>query len=386
MSNLKQAVLTGLLAVSLTMTGCAKGGGSAASGEKVATIDGIAISKVEYDKLYDQVVDAYGLGENEEALKNPLLQESIKRMVMQKLIMTAFLESDAKKMGLQVTPEELKTFRDEKVKEFGSKEMFDKFLAEGNITAEEFDEKAKEQILMNKFLEKKGGDEIKVSDKEAQEYYDSHKTEFQVPEAIRANHILIKAMDAELKRDIRKENPKFTEDQVNTALKEQKAKLRAKANDLLTQVKNNPSQFASLANKNSDDVVSARNGGDLDQLFEENTEKTFWSAIKKTKPGSLYPDVLETPFGYHVIYVRDHAKPHTLSFQEAKARIVEQLVQDKKMALLNTWAQDKMAAMSPEDIEPDYRPKEPTETTGEGGEAPAQQEPQASAKDATQKN
>lgn len=378
MASPKVTLLTGLLAVTLTLSACGKNGAfNPSAGEKVATVDGIVITKGQYDKLFDQVKSAYNLEANPEALKNPLLQESIKRMVLQKLIMTALLEHDAQTLGVTVTPDEIKKLKDERIKDFGTADMFNKFLSESKISPEEFDEKLKEQLLVNKFIEKKGGESLKVTDKEAEEYYKSHKTDFSVPESIHASHILVKALDPEIKREIRKTNPKFTEDEVNAELKKRKAAMKAKAENLLAQVQMSPTQFATLANKNSDDTVSARNGGDLDQLYEANTEKTFWEAIKKTRPGTLYPKVLETPFGYHVILVKDHAKAHDQSFQEAKMKIVTQIAQEKKASLMNTWATEKMAGLKPEDIEPAYRPQDPQKMQqqaagSEGGAPPAQ--------------
>jgi len=84
---------------------------------------------------------------------------------------------------------------------------------------------------------------VKASDEDARKYYDEHHNEFGTPEERRAAHILIavKGSAPQAEQDIAK----------------------AKAEQLLQQVRQNPAKFADLARKYSQDPGSAANGGDL---------------------------------------------------------------------------------------------------------------------------
>lgn len=370
------------LILTVPFTGCKSNDGShsVTSGQTIATIDGTAILKSEYDKTANQMMSMYHLEENPTALQNPLIQEAIKRGAMQKLIIMTFLKNEAKKAGITVTPEELKQVKDSKILEFGSPEMFNRFLSENKMTQEDFDARISEEILVNKFIEKQGPQNFKVSDKEAEAFYKSHPTEFVIPESYRASHILVKAMDAEMKRHILETSPNNTSEQTAEALKTQKDALKAKAQNLLAQAQADPSRFAALANKSSDDTVSAKNGGDLGQLTQALTEPGFWAALKKAKPGAVYPELVETPYGYHVLMAKDHVQKHTQSFVEAKASIIAQLSQQKKMAFLDNWASAKLASVKPTDISPEYRPQDPKKAAATTPPAQPKAAPAAPAK------
>ena len=82
---------------------------------------------------------------------------------------------------------------------------------------------------------------IQISEAEAKSYYQQNLTTYQLPEKVRASHILLKTEG---------KSPEESE------------KIKAQATDLLLQVRKG-ADFAELAKKNSEDTVSAANGGDL---------------------------------------------------------------------------------------------------------------------------
>src|SRR4030095_5830595 len=59
----------------------------------------------------------------------------------------------------------------------------------------------------------------------------------------------------------------------------EKAKAKAKAEELLAQVKKNPDSFAEVAKKNSQDPGSAAQGGDLDFFARGAMTKPFEDAV-----------------------------------------------------------------------------------------------------------
>lgn len=384
MANLKVTLLGGFLATSLilsgAMTGCSKKGNSTTAvvnNEKVATVDGTVITKSEYDQTANQIGHMFNMSGSPEAANNPLIQETIKRMTLQRLIVLALLKNDAKKEGIVVTKEEVEKFKNEQIQQVGGPEKFNEFLKANNLTPQEVDAKIEEQLLFNKFIEKRSGDVVKISDKEAQDYYNANPVQFEMPETIQSSHILVKAIEPEMKKEMRAANPKITEDELNKQIAAKKVELKAKADTLYNQVQQNPAQFAEIAKKSSDDFVSAQNGGELGKRSENELDVAFWKALKETKPGTIHKGVVETQFGYHIIKVQDHANKGKASFVEAKKKIVDFLSEKKKKAELDRWFQQKQASAKIV-IEPKYQQVDPAamaKNKAAAGGAPGQAAP-----------
>jgi peptidyl-prolyl cis-trans isomerase SurA len=65
------------------------------------------------------------------------------------------------------------------------------------------------------------------------------------------------------------------------------------------------SNFEELANRNSQDFYSAPIGGDIFYITAGLLPVEFEDACYKTAPGKVYPDVVKTRFGYHIIKVTE---------------------------------------------------------------------------------
>jgi len=141
---------------------------------------------------------------------------------------------------------------------------------------------------------------VTVSDDELQRYYAENASRYTAAEERRASHILIKA------------------DKDMAAADRQKAK--AKAEQLLEQVRKSPGQFAELAKKNSDDPGSAERGGDLDYFGRGAMVKPFDDAVFAMKPGEI-SNVVESDFGYHIIQLSGQRGGEKKAFEAVRAEI-----------------------------------------------------------------
>jgi peptidyl-prolyl cis-trans isomerase C len=329
------------------------------SGEKVATIDGVVVTKGDYDKLYSQFGRMLNIADQPKAADNPMVGETLKRLTLNQLILNTLVKKDATALGVVVTDDLFNKLKEQQIKQLGGKEAFTSFLTQNKVDETQFDASLRDQLLLNQFLEKKGGNSVKVSDAEVSAFYNQHLKDFNIPETVRAKHILVKAIEPELKRELKAKSPSLTPDQLLAQIKAEKIALKAKADQLAKEVQASPSKFSDIAQKNSDDVVSAKNGGDLGPLTQRDLDPVFWDAIHKTKPGTLYPGVLETQFGYHIIEVVDHGKPHQMALAEAKPIILSRLEGEKKQKVMETWVSAKKAEVAKKIvIEPAYRPVE----------------------------
>lgn len=104
---------------------------------------------------------------------------------------------------------------------------------------------------------------------------------------------------------------------------------KALADDILRQVRADPTSFASLAEKYSTDTSSKTNGGDLGFQGRGALVKEFETAIFTAKPGTFV--VAHSQFGYHVIHVIERK---TVTFAQAKRDLRRQLLQSQRNQLL----------------------------------------------------
>ncbi|MBI5924243.1 MAG: SurA N-terminal domain-containing protein [Aquabacterium sp.] len=141
---------------------------------------------------------------------------------------------------------------------------------------------------------------VSVNEDDLRRSYKENEKRFTVPEERRARHILV-----EVKKD---------------ASVEQKKAARAKAEQLLAQLQKNPSQFAELAKKNSDDPGSAANGGDLDFFGRGAMTKAFEDAAFALKPGQI-SDVVESDYGFHIILLTEVRGGQTQPYEAVKAQL-----------------------------------------------------------------
>jgi peptidyl-prolyl cis-trans isomerase D len=143
-------------------------------------------------------------------------------------------------------------------------------------------------------------------------YYDQNTERLSGAEERRASHILINA-------------PK-------TAAAPDREAAKAKASELLAQVRKAPEAFADTARKNSQDTGSAAQGGDLDFFTRGAMIKPFEDAAFSLKKGEI-SDLVESDFGYHIIRVTDIKTPKQRSFEELRpsleAELKQQQVQQK---------------------------------------------------------
>ena len=153
---------------------------------------------------------------------------------------------------------------------------------------------------------------IAVNEADLKTYYDQNVQRLSSAEERRASHILI-------------ESPK-------TAPAADRAKAKAKAQELLALVTKSPETFADVARKNSQDTGSAPNGGDLDFFSRGAMVKPFEDAAFAMKKGEISA-LVESDFGYHIIQLTDIRAPKQRSFEamrpELEADLRKQQAQKK---------------------------------------------------------
>ncbi|MBK8524356.1 MAG: SurA N-terminal domain-containing protein [Betaproteobacteria bacterium] len=146
--------------------------------------------------------------------------------------------------------------------------------------------------------------QVAVSDSEVKQWYESHKDRYQQAEERRASHILItvnaSAPDAE------------------------KAKAKAKAEEVLKEVQKTPAKFAELAKKHSQDPGSAVNGGDLGFFGRGMMVKPFEESVFSQKDGQI-SGLVQSDFGFHIIKLTGIKAAKLKPLEEVRAEIEGEL-------------------------------------------------------------
>lgn len=147
-------------------------------------------------------------------------------------------------------------------------------------------------------------DHIVISDADVKSYFDQNLARYSTKEERRTSHILINA--------------------AASAPAAEREAAKAKATELLAQVKNAPAKFAELAKKHSQDPGSAPSGGDLSFFQKGAMVKPFEDAAFALKKGEV-SGVVESEFGYHVILLTDVRPAVVRPLDQVKPEIVAEL-------------------------------------------------------------
>jgi len=204
------------------------------------------------------------------------------------------------------------------------------------------------EIQVAHFLPKDFAGQVQASDADLQAYYTAHPALFEQPEQATVEYALLD-MDSVL-ADIQLNEGDlqtyYKENAVRLAGKEERrashilvavpqsapaaerAKAKERAEQLLEQVRKNPSGFAEVAKKSSDDSGSAVQGGDLGFFAPGAMVKPFEDAAFALQKGAI-SDLVESDFGYHIIQLTGIKKPRQPSFDELRPSIEADLKQQQ---------------------------------------------------------
>ncbi|HEX8711760.1 MAG TPA: peptidylprolyl isomerase [Terracidiphilus sp.] len=149
-----------------------------------------------------------------------------------------------------------------------------------------------------------------------QQYYNDHKSQYQVPEEVDSRHILISV-------------PANANDK-------QVADAKAKADSILKQLKSG-ADFAAMAKKYSDDPGSKAKGGELGFVQKGTMVPSFDNAIFTQPVGEI--TIVRSQFGFHIVQVEGRHPAHEQAMNEVLPEIQATLIQQQTAAAESNYAQ-----------------------------------------------
>jgi peptidyl-prolyl cis-trans isomerase D len=231
-----------------------------------------------------------------------------------------------------------------------------------------------------------------VTEPQIQTFYKAHQADYMNPEQISVKYVEVTGADLpldappnedELKKRYADEKQRFVQPEqrlvshilvnvpANATPAQQKAAL-ADAEKIAAQA--TPSNFAKLAQADSQDLGSKRQGGDLGWLEKGITNPAFDSAMFALQKGAISKPILSSD-GYHIIWLRDVRSGESKPFDQVRDQLTQEATSSERDRKYNEVA-GKMSDntyQNPTSLEPaSVALKLPIKTTGlfsrKGGE------------------
>jgi parvulin-like peptidyl-prolyl isomerase len=226
--------------------------------------------------------------------------------------------------------------------------VYEELLGSG-FTADQL----KDEIIANELVSRmiariqKG---TQASDADVEKFYKEHQALFKHGDLIRISQIVIAAPPKDIgagvksiRTQVHEQEPKLSGSELDTLVKLKEQEAKTKAQELLARALKPGADFAKLANENTDDIPSraAKLGGDMDYQDKDRLMKEFADKVMPLKVGQVYPSLIPSDYGYHIIKVTGKKPAGVASLAEVKAKI-EKVVNDQKADdALKKWLIEK---------------------------------------------
>jgi len=171
---------------------------------------------------------------------------------------------------------------------------------------------------------------VEPTAEECRRYYEAHLKEFTSGELVAASHILFQVTP-----------------RVHVPA------LRARAELTLAKLASEPQRFAALAGELSN-CPSGRHGGSLGQLGRGDTVPEFEQALFNGTYTGVYPQLLRTRFGFHILCVDRREPGRTLPFEVVQGHIHERLCERMRAAALARYVRQLAGPAAVSGIEVDF--------------------------------
>jgi peptidyl-prolyl cis-trans isomerase C len=266
----------------------------------VAKVNGAPIAKGDLLKVADQY-----------HAQAPTMPETAEfyRKVLDQLIANELLLQEAKAAGVTASDDEVNKQLGELKGRFPSPEKYQEELKKNGLTEAALLKQTRETMVVQKFVETKVVNDVKVSDQDVKAFYDKNPDKLTRPERIHLRHILIGV--------------------AKDATPEDKKKARAKADEILAKLKAG-GDFAKIAGESSDDPGSKARGGDLSWVSRGQMVPQFETAAFALKQPNEISPVVESQYGYHIIQLVEHQNAGLVPYDEVKDKIAGFLKQQQQ--------------------------------------------------------
>ena len=262
------------------------------------------VASVNGSKIY---LDDYQLRLNQKKVLLPKdmmdQPDYIKRFeeeVLDGMITEKIMSLRAKELNISISSAELEEKIKESQKDYGNN--FSGLLAREKVQLDQWKEDLEKEMLLQKLIAMDVNANIKVSDDEAEDYYNEHRNNYKTESRVRVAQIVV--------RDL-------------AMAKKIEARLNA------------GEDFTSVAARVSIGP-EAKRGGDLGfiarQIMPDPLDKTIFSLpINKISP------IVQSYYGFHIFKVREMQPARIGNFSDVKEHVIADIRSQKEEAALISW-------------------------------------------------
>lgn len=230
------------------------------------------------------------------------MYDELERMIEERLLVDA-----GQKVGLKVDEESItKAINEIKANNGLGEGDLERMLESESKTMEEYKTSIHDQIMISRVVNFEVRKRVTVTDEEVEQYYTQHIKDYWVSEKLKLRHILFLMDDGLPEGDKR--------------IKREKAQLALK------RIRSG-ADFEVIAKEFSEDI-SASTGGDLGVLERGKMVPEFEKAAFLLKEGEV-SDLVETPYGLHIIKVDKIIPGQTLPLEKVEASIKNHFMNEK---------------------------------------------------------
>jgi peptidyl-prolyl cis-trans isomerase D len=365
----------------------------------VATVGGEHISRVDFDRAYRDMLDAYT--KNYAKLVGGQIPPdflkglNIKQQALDQLINATIIYHGVENMGMRVSNEELRDviLRDPRFQRGGGfdRDLYDQLLRSMGVDDAKFLTLVREE-LMNQHMADLVGDtaviltneevqglyfllnekinlrfvkvspqvfttRVNVTQSELEQYYAEHKEEYRAPAQVKViylrfspeayrKEVTVSPQEVQAYYDMNREQYQRPERMrvrhilikvSPEASADEVQKARQKAEKLLAEARRGTS-FDALARQFSDDP-SAPQGGDLGYVAREQIKAIWGNAVFNLRKGEISP-VVKTRYGFHIVKVDEVQAGKKQTVEQAKGEIISLVMQEKAQERAAIHAED----------------------------------------------
>ncbi len=176
-----------------------------------------------------------------------------------------------------------------------------------------------DNLRAQKWIERRLGNETRVTEDECAGYFDAHQAAFALPARFRASHLFLAAPA---------ETPAPVVD------------LKRRTIDSVSVRLSHGEDFSELVGLMSEDEATKIRGGDLGFFSSSRMPPDFIAAIDKMHLGQLSAPI-QTLLGFHIVKLTDSRPARQMNFEEAKGEIRLKLENDRRREIVQRLA-DKL--------------------------------------------
>jgi parvulin-like peptidyl-prolyl isomerase len=272
--------------------------------DAVAVVDGTPITKATLDELLTRTKKTYATQKRQFPKAGTSEYQSLQTQAVAFLVQRQEYAREADKLGVEVTDGQIQKKVDDIKKQYfgGNQKKFEAGLKAQAYTLAALRDDARAQ-LVSEGIYKDITNGVKVSDGEAQQFYDQNIDRYKVADSRQVRHILVKT--------------------------------KAEADKLRGELEGGAS-FATLAKEHSEDPGSKEQGGKL-TVSKGQTVEAFDKAAFSLDTNEI-SDPVKTQYGYHIIQpLTDVKKGRVTPFTDVRTQIKSQLLQQKKSDAVSDW-------------------------------------------------